>query len=311
MSMIEINGLTLEQNKKYQASISQGYFEGYEENPREWRHTFVGAFVWKNPKRTSVLNYFRDMLGHVPTWDDINDLNLMDLREELSKHYCNNTLHNRFAELKAIISEYNGVINIPTTRPNKILKAKEEAPQNIYLSESEVELINQYVPETHTEQYVKKIFLIEAFTGARNIDSKRMNRSNVHFDTDSIRYVSQKVKNEIVLPIHRNLMNYLADPIDEHVSLSTFNRTLRNICRRCGIIEKVTLFREGEWHTKEKCEFVSSHTGRRCFATNLFIRGADPSLIAMYMGHSSPEITIKRYIVGYRQADQKVLRFFH
>ena len=309
--MIEIKGLTLEQNKKYQASISQGYFEGYEENPREWRHTFVGAFVWKYPLRTSVLNYFRDMLGHVPTWEDINDLNLMDLREELSKHYCNNTLHNRFAELKAIIGEYSGVINIPSTRPNKILKAKEESPQNIYLSEAEVERIHNYVPLTYTEQYVKKRFMIEALTGARNIDSKRMNRSNVHFDTDCVRYVSQKVKNEIVLPVHRYLMTYLADEREEQMALSTFNRTLRYICKQCGINEKVTLFREGEWHTKEKWEFVSSHTGRRCFATNLFVRGADPSLIARYMGHSSPEITIKRYIVGYRQADQKVLRFFH
>ena len=105
-------------------------------------------------------------------------------------------------------------------------------------------------------------------------------------------------------------MTYLADPIDMTIALSTFNDTLRNICRNCGINEVITLFRKGEWATKEKWEFVSSHTGRRCFATNLFIRGADPSLIAKYMGHSSPEITIKRYIVGYRQADEKVMQFF-
>lgn len=309
--MIEIKGLSYEQNKLYQTSISQGYFDGYEENPRQWKHTFVGAYIWKYPKRTSVMNAFRDMLGHVPTWDDVTDTNLKDLRDELEKSMCNNTLHNRFAEIKAVINDNINEVNIPTKRYTKILKAKEEQPQNIYLSEEEIERINSYVPQTDVEEYVKKIFMIEALTGARNVDSKRLNRSHVHSDTDSIRYVSQKVKNkEIVLPVHRHLMVYLSDPISMEIALSTFNYTLRRICCNCGINEVITLFREGVWATKEKWEFVSSHTGRRCFATNLFIRGADPSLIAKYMGHSSPEITIKRYIVGYRQADDTVLKFF-
>lgn len=308
--MIEIKGLTFEENKKYQTSISQGYFDGYEENPRKWKHTFVGAYVWKYPMRTSVMNVFRDMLGHVPTWEDITDTNLKDLRDELAKTMCNNTLHNRFAELKAVINDNVNEVEIPTKRFSKILKAKEEPPQNIYLSEEEIEKIHNYVPTTNNEQYVRKIFMIEALTGARNCDSVRMNRSHVHEDIDSVRYVSQKVKGEIVLPVHRYLMSYLADPIHASMVLSTFNDTLRTICRRCGINEVITLFTKGQWLTQEKWQFVSSHTGRRCFATNLFIRGADPSLIARYMGHSSPEITIKRYIVGYRQADETVLKFF-
>ena len=309
--MIEIKGLTFEQNKKYKAAISQGYFSGYEQDPRQWRHTFVGAYVWKYPMRTSVMNVFRDMLGHVPTWDDITDTNLKDLREELSQSLCNNTLHNRFAEIKAVINDNINEVDIPTKRFTKILKAKEEPPQNIYLTEREIAAIHNYHPRTDNEEYVRKIFMIEALTGARNVDSVRMNRSNVHEDTDSVRYVSQKVKGqEIVLPVHRYLMTYLADPISLSIVLSTFNDTLRQICRNCGINEEVTLFRKGQWYTKEKWQFVSSHTGRRCFATNLFIRGADPSLIAKYMGHSSPEITIKRYIVGYRQADETVMKFF-
>lgn len=309
--MIEIKGLTFEQNKKYQASISQGYFDGYEADPRKWKHSFVGAFIWKYPMRTSVMNAFRDMLGHVPEWSDITDTNLKDLREELAKTMCNNTLHNRFAEIKAVINDNMNEVEIPTKRFTKILKAKEEPPQNIYLSESEIEQIHLYHPRTNYEEYVKKIFMIEALTGARNVDSVRMNRSHVHEDTDSVRYVSKKVRNqEISLPVHRYLMSYLADPIDMTIALSTFNDTLRQICQNCGINEEITLFRKGEWATKEKWQFVSSHTGRRCFATNLFIRGADPSLIAKYMGHSSPEITIKRYIVGYRQADEKVMQFF-
>lgn len=308
--MIEIKGLSYEQNKKYQCAISQGYFDCYEEDPRKWKHSFVGAYIWKNPMRTSVLNVFRDMLGHVPEWSDLTDRNLEDLKDELSKTMCNNTLHNRFAELKAVINENIYEENIPSKRFTKVLKAKEEPPQNIYLSENEIERIHNYSPQSDYEEYVRKIFMIEALTGARNVDSKRLNRSCVHEDTDSVRYVSQKVKKEIVLPVHRHLMSYLADPINLDLCLSTFNRTLRDICHNCGINEVVTLFKEGVWSTKEKWEFVSSHTGRRCFATNLFIRGADPSLIAKYMGHSSPDITIKRYIVGFRQADETVLKFF-
>ena len=182
--------------------------------------------------------------------------------------------------------------------------------QHIYLSEQEVEVIHYYYPQTEREQFVKKVFMIEALTGARNVDSLRMRRDNCNEQTDSITYISQKTKTQISLPVHRWLMQYLVDKTDLEISPQAFNDTLRGICEKCGFNEELTLYVRDQWVTGPKWIFVSSHTGRRSFATNLFIRGADPSLIAKYMGHSSPDITIKSYIVGYRQADERVLSFF-
>ncbi|UVV52623.1 hypothetical protein NXY15_24270 [Bacteroides thetaiotaomicron] len=59
----------------------------------------------------------------------------------------------------------------------------------------------------------------------------------------------------------------------EEVSDPTFNNNIRNICRKAGITEAVKVFKAGKEVEGEKWEFVSSHTARRSFATNLYLRG--------------------------------------
>ena len=63
-----------------------------------------------------------------------------------------------------------------------------------------------------------------------------------------------------------------------------------------------------------KYRFVSSHTGRRSFATNLSKKGVPLEQIAVMMGHTSngmPNIQMtQRYIVGKTEIDSNTLRLF-
>lgn len=319
--MKEIKSLSFEDNKKYQAAIQRGYFDSYDEDPRAWRRSFLGTFVWKYPKRIPTIDIFTEVVGHVPTWADVTDQNLRYLQESMAARYCANTCKNRFAELKAIINEYADEQPMNTQKFKRILVAKGEPSQAVYLNTEEVSRIIAYTPRSEYERYVRKIFLIEALTGARNCDSVRLSLENVDFERQPplITYFSQKVRKNVSVPMHTSLHKVLAEKIEMNaaspaglaVSLDTFNSTLRTICQRCGCNERVTIFRRGQETTAEKWQFVSSHTGRRSFATNLFMQGVDPYEISEYMGHSSPQITIQRYIIGHKNTSDAAIRFFN
>lgn len=309
--MKTIKSLSFIENKKYANAIKHGYFDDYDNDPRAWKHTFAGAFLWKNPNRVAYMEHFRNLVGHIPTWDDVTDINLEDYAEIIRNHYASNSARTNFAEIKSVINRHIFEVNIPSKRFAQILSARIEPAQAVYLTEDEIERIHNWHAITDVEKCVKRTFLIEAYTGARNCDSERLSVDNCDINTDALTYVSKKTRTQVTVPVHENLMMYLRQRIDRHQpAASTFNDTLRRICKECNINERVTVFRQGKEETGEKWQFVTSHTGRRSFATNLYLRGVHPSTIAHFMGHSSPDITMKRYIVTHFEADDKAMKFF-
>jgi len=310
--MIELVSLSFEENKKYQAAIRRGYFEGYERNPREWKHSFVGAFIWRNSGRTKVIDRFVKLLGHVPTWDDITDMNLEDFAESVNNDLSPNSRRTIFAELKAVITRHRFDIKIPSKRYMEILSQRTEKSGAVWLTEEEILRIHEYNPATRQEAQVKRLFLIESWTGARQCDVLRMTPDNCDMDTNTLTYMSQKTHTLVTVPVHEHLMPYLRENrYYEYMKLATFNEKLRDICASVKIDTPQTIYRRGEEQTLPKYHFVSSHTGRRSFATNLYVKyHADVSQIAKWMGHSSPEITMQRYILGYIKADEYTMQFF-
>ena len=74
------------------------------------------------------------------------------------------------------------------------------------------------------------------------------------------------------------------------------------------------MFHAGKEETGKKYRFISSHTGRRSFATNLSKKGVPLEQIAVMMGHTSngkPNIQMTmRYIVGKTEIDSNTLKLF-
>lgn len=298
--------ITDDDREKYKVAIRRGYCESF--GTSEWNHSFVGQFLKKNPKRVKVLDIMSAMLGHHPSWNDMNDEFLKDLRERLAKGMCASSLRTTLAIIKAVIND-NRHIKIEAIQANRILSSKKEPSQAVYLTEEEIERINQYVPENDIERYVKRIFLIGCYTLARHSDCVRLTEANVDVKRNTISYVSQKTKDNTIVPLHKNVMKYLQDNTTENITDDEFNKTLREICMKCGIIKKVTIFRRGGEERGPKWRFVSSHTARRSAATNLYLRNADILQISRMMGHSSVKVT-QSYIVGYRELDSKALGYF-
>lgn len=312
--MNDITSLSFEQQKKYRAAISRGYFDDYERNPREWKHSFVGAYLWKNPGRTKVIDRFAQMLGHCPTWKDITDLNLEDFAEYLESQMSPNSRKTVFAEIKAVINRHRNEVKVPSRRYAEILVQRAEKSGAVWLTEEEIMRIHNYKPMDSYEKAAKRKFLIESWTGARSCDAERLTPDNCDIMTNTLTYCSKKTRTLITVPVHELLMPYLAENRYDKQSmyLDTYNDKIRYICEQVGIDDTVTIYRRGKEQTLPKYCFVSSHTGRRSFATNLYVQyHADVSQIAKWMGHSSPDITMQRYILGYIKADEFTMQFFN
>lgn len=294
--------------------IKKGYFDNYS---TLWRTTkFDGVWLWKHPTRVRAYEFFTELCGHTPAWEDITDTRLRLFVEVLLENVCRNSAKTICAELKAIINSYCTDYNIPSRQYAKILTLPSDASEAIYLTRNELAKIRGYRPLSEQESTIVALFMIEALTGARHCDCERMTMLNVDTETNTIHYTMKKTRKSVMCPFHSWLVDYLPKDIDElnarpSVCVMTFNRTIRRICRKVGITKSITLYRRGKEVTAPKFAFVSSHTARRSFATNLYLWGAEIGLVSELMGHSDTKITLGTYIKEKQTVPEKVLSFFN
>ena len=123
-------------------------------------------------------------------------------------------------------------------------------------------------------------------------------------------YVSQKTKIQATVPLKPIVRELLSSTPRKEISDVAFNDILRNICLNSGITEQVKVFKSGKVAECEKYLCVSSHTARRSFATNLYLRGADLYSISKMMGHASVEQTTRYICCGLREQSEQVLEYF-
>jgi len=310
--MIEIEGLSFEQNKKYQAAIVAGYFENYAENPRVWRHTLVGALLHKYPERTKTLDRLRDIVGHIPTWEDINDDVLKDFVDECSEDgMAPSSIRTVCAELKSIINSNRRKVDSEDFM--KILSVRQETSQAVYLTRDEMQRIINFKPYTELEKFVRRNFVISMLTGARQCDAIRLNIHYCDADTGMLSYVPKKTPGIVVnVPVDERygLRKFLSDRYKRECCRDVFNETIRSICRQCNIDTECTIKRRGQMITAPKWQLISSHTARRSFATNLYLAGISLEDIALMMGHGKNIETTKRYICAEREMSFSVMSYF-
>jgi site-specific recombinase XerD len=312
--MTELTNLTYEQNKKYQAAIEAGYFEGFEKDPRQWKHSFLGAFLWKNPGRKSTIDYFKNILGHAPTWDDINEDNLRDFVDYmLERGLSPSSVRTMCAEVKAVLNANKRKFCCEDFA--SLLSVKGNTSQSVYLTRDEMEAFINEKPLNMRERYVHRVFCVAMLTGARRVDAEKLTMANCDMDTNTISYVPQKTPNIIVtLPVDERmpLRRFLADvaALRHPVNEDTFNEIVRRLCERCGFNSIHTIRKSNRIVTDEKWKLVSSHTARRTFATNLYVAGISIEDIALMMGHGKNIETTKRYLCADRPLTSNVLAYF-
>lgn len=307
----DLVSLTWEQKRKFRSAIAYGYFDNYEENPREWKHTLVGSFIWRYPIRTSTLNILKEIVGHVPQWEDLNDDVLRDFVDELQESLAMSSARTICAELRAVLNENKRKFQSEDFM--RILALKAEVSQAVYLTRNEMMRIINYTPANDVERFVRRNFLVEFMTGARRCDAEQLTINNCDIETGTLSYVPKKTPGIVVtVPVDErlNLRELLADTYTRSCTRDMFNIVIRRICKECRIDTVCSIKRRGEMVTEPKWMLVSSHTARRSFATNLYLAGVALEDIALLMGHGKNIETTKRYICADRIISSNVKAYF-
>lgn len=280
-----------------------------EEHRDDLPSTLEELFRSKYPDKVHVYRHICDALGKHADFPDLTKPNLMKIKGHLSKKVAPNSVAMYCAVIKACMNLYceEGVFNCRGYA--KILRQKKVPSVNVYLSEDEIRKIEQYVPRTPCERDVKTKFLIEYYTGARLSDVEKMSVSDVK--DNYVTYVSQKTKVLTKVPAHKNLTGLLKSLRRRPNARSIYNRTIKRICRKCGIDEEMNIFYRGKQIMKPKWKFVGSHTARRSFATNLSLRNVPVQVISRMMSHSGDIKMTEKYILADVEGiDENTLAFF-
>jgi len=269
---------------------------------------FENGFLKENPKYRHLVKYIKEALGRdAIDWGDFTKVNLQIIKAHFQEKVSLNTAATYMAVLKAYLNKFSDEGLVPC-KIKDTLKGKKTPSQHVFLTEDEIDRIEAYKPRTESEASVQHQFLIECYMGARASDVENITEDNIR--NGRIVYVSKKTHVETSVPIHRNLMKHLLAP-KRKVSTAYYDRTIKEICRQCGITEPTKLFFRGKEQTLPKCEFVSSHTARRSFATNLRLRGVSISEICALMNHNKNEQMTARYIcIDTRYLTSHAMQFF-
>lgn len=236
------------------------------------------AFAEKYPQYANrVLNMYEQANNCPATWENISKIRLAKFVSFLNGKLAKSSVKTYCAMMKSVFNIYNEEVKLPKGYED-ILSVKKDVSQNTWLNDSEIERIIAYIPANDTERLVKNQFIMGCVTGARHSDYMNFTRENVV--GERLVYVSIKTHIQAEVPLSKvverliaeNEMFYIAG---KEVSDPTFNKTIREICRKLGMNERLKLYRAGEFVEGAKYEFISSHTARRSFATNLYLRGAD------------------------------------
>ncbi len=184
------------------------------------------------------------------------------------------------------------------------IKAKYYKVVNIYLNEVEIKKIEDIKISELTDglENARDWLLISCFCGQRVSDFLRFDKSMIRYEKNKagelkplIEFTQVKTEKIMTIPLHSKIMEILKKydgNFPRKISDQKYNEHIKNVCEKAKINEPIhgVLFDKDKKIKIEddypKWKFVSSHIGRRSFASNNY--GKIPTSFLMYItGHTT------------------------
>lgn len=169
----------------------------------------------------------------------------------------------------------------------------------IYLSKRDISRIYYFDGLTKRQKQLRDIFILGCMTGLRFSDYSRLTKDNIK--GDNIQMLTQKTKVKVCIPITkyvREIFEKYNNILPKACKIQYFNKVLKEILRKVGMTEIITLEREiaGEIVTIKipKYELATSHMARRTFITNMIKDNVSENRLKGFTGHKSSEC-LSRY----------------
>ena len=222
--------------------------------------------------------------------------------------YSANTVAATFSVMKVWLkqAEEEGLI---TDKSFHGWKSKGTDVQHIYLNEEELKAIYELnfdeIVRLHPNakyEETRDIFLIAAYIGLRYGDFSSLNRANWDIENRTIQVHTHKtgatVKvplSSVVIELYHKYNGHFPQPREK----GKFNTQLQKIGELAGINQTIFVKKNigGKIivEEKKKYQLISSHTARRSFATNLYLKSKNARLVMNFTGHTTEE-NFRKYI---------------
>lgn len=245
----------------------------------------------------NLLNRFESHTGKKYLIKDINSLFQFKFEEYcIGEGYANNTIARCIKFIKSVCNhaKNNG---IETHSQLQGLRKKMQEIIRISLTTDEIDRI--YKVELNDEYLVnaRDWLVISCETGQRVSDFMRFSKEMIRqIDGVNILQFNQiKTSKSMSLPLSKRVLDILYSRNGEFprkISSQKYNEYIKEVCKRAGIVNLIEGSKKDvDTNRKitgqfEKWELVTSHIGRRSFATNYF--GVIPTSLLMFAtGHST------------------------
>ncbi|MET3731136.1 tyrosine-type recombinase/integrase [Moheibacter stercoris] len=215
-----------------------------------------------------------------------------------NNNYAQNTIQRELTFIKTFCkhARYLGLETSPQLDTLKLEKVKAE---KIYLSFKELEIIEDTKLEFDYLENARDWLIISCYTGQRVSDFLRFDKSMIRIEKGKslIEFTQKKTGKLMTVPLHSKVLEILEKrngDFPRSISAQRYNEYIKEVCR----ISKLNdLIKGGKQLETEngirkvsgeypKWELVTSHIGRRSFATNFY--GKIPTTYLIYItGHSS------------------------
>jgi integrase len=231
-----------------------------------------------------------------------------------SKSYSLNTQHKDLKIIKTVC-RFAKYLGLETHPQMEMIKLPSESIKSIYLNFEELGVLESIDLKQEYLDNARDWLLISCYTGQRVSDFMRFNKSQIRKEKESvlIEFTQKKTDKIMTVPLHPKVLGILEKRDGEFpraTSDQKYNEYIKVICQKAEINEKctgkkrVSISAEGVKPTKndyrdvsgkfKKWELVTSHIGRRSFATNFY--GKIPTSHLIYITGHSTEAMFLKYI---------------
>lgn len=247
---------------------------------------------YSNKKKKNLV--FNDI-----TLDFYFDFHTYLVNEKLST----NTIGKRIAILKTIMREATERgLNTNLSFQSKRFKVTREKTENIYLNEFELMEIHKLdLSKNKKLDRVRDLFLVGCYTGLRFSDLSILTENNIN--DNFIELETQKTREAVAIPLHpivRIILKKHNGKLPRAKSNQRMNSDLKDIGKMIESLNVNTskkMTKGGLEITTNSKKYlqITTHTARRSFASNLFVKGVPSQTIMKITGHKT-EKSFMQYI---------------
>lgn len=212
--------------------------------------------------------------------------------------YAQNTIQRELSFLKTFC-KHARYLGLETSPQLDMLKLEKSKAEKIHLTFEELETIEKTTLEHDYLDNARDWLIISCYTGQRISDFLRFTKEMIRVENGKslLEFTQKKTGKLMTVPLHSKVLQILEKRngnFPRSISDQRYNEYIKEVCQLAGLDQQM---QGGKQETTEhgirkvsgkypKWELVSSHIGRRSFATNFY--GNIPTSYLIYItGHSS------------------------